>query len=63
MVASQVEVLAQEGEIRLNLTIDTASSPISEYFEIFLSRMILCRKAAEKLGCRFGLHINGQKMM
>ena len=47
----------------LTLTIDTAICPISEYFEIFLSRMILCRKAAQKLGFRFALVINGQKMM
>ena len=63
VVDSRVEVLAEEKEIRLNLSIDTDSSPISEYFEIFLSRMILCRKAAEKLGYSFGLVINGQKMM
>ena len=63
VVDSRVEVLTEEKEIRLNLSIDTASSPISEYFEIFLSRMILCRKAAEKLGYSFGLVINGQKMM
>jgi len=63
VVDSRVEVLADEKEIRLNLSIDTDSSPISEYFEIFLSRMILCRKAAEKLGYSFGLVINGQKMM
>lgn len=63
VVDSQVDVLNDTKEIRLSLTIDTESSPISEYFEIFLSRMILCRKAAEKLGYRFGLHINQSKMM
>ena len=63
VVEGRVEVLEEPKEIRLSLQIDTESSPISEYFEIFLSRMILCRKAAEKLGRRFGLHINGQKMM
>lgn len=63
VIQQELTVLPQEMEVRLNLTIDTAFSPISEYFEIFLSRMILCRKAAEKLGLGFGLHINGQKMM
>lgn len=63
VVNSKVEVLEDGKEIRLSLTIDTEICPISEYFEIFLSRMILCRKAAEKLGRRFGLVINGQTMM
>lgn len=61
--ASQISVLAAQQEILLTLTIDTAICPISEYFEIFLSRMILCRKAAQKLGFRFALVINAQKMM
>ncbi len=58
--------LAVDGEqraVRLHLTIDTAQSPISDYFEIFLSRMLLCRRAAEKLGYLFSLSINGQVMM
>ncbi len=49
--------------ITLRLSIDTAYSSVSEYFEIFLNRMILCRKAAEKLGLSFCLVINDQKMM
>lgn len=50
-------------EIGLVLTIDTAICSVMDYFEIFLGRMILCRKAAEKLGLRFTLTINGQKML
>ncbi|MEG2842178.1 MAG: HD domain-containing protein, partial [Ruthenibacterium sp.] len=37
----------------LSLTIDTEMSPVMDYFEIFLDRMLLCRKAAEKLGLAF----------
>jgi len=50
-------------EIRLSLDIDTQYSSVSEYFEIFLERMILCRKAAEKLGMQFRLLINEQILM
>ena len=50
-------------EIGLDLTIDTEISTVMDYFEIFLGRMVLCRKAAEKLGVHFSLTINGQKMM
>ncbi len=49
--------------ISLNLTIDTEVSSVMDYFEIFLERMILCKKAAEKLKLRFQLVINGQKIL
>ncbi len=63
VIQSGVQVLEGKKEIRLNLMIDTAICPISEYFEIFLSRMLLCRRAAQRLGHAFALIINGQKMM
>ena len=48
--------------ITLELTIDTEISQVMEYFEIFLGRMVMCRLAAEKLGCRFKLTINGAEL-
>ncbi|MCS6950165.1 MAG: HD domain-containing protein [Armatimonadota bacterium] len=45
--------------IRLDLEIDTTFASVMEYFEIFLSRMVMCRKAAEQLECRFCLRVNG----
>ena len=51
------------GTICLTLTIDHTTSAVMDYFEIFLDRMLLCRKAAEALGLVFALEINGQKMM
>ena len=57
------QVLFEEGVIRLALAIDTDFCAVMDYFEIFLDRMILCRKAAEKLGVRFALSINGQAML
>lgn len=47
----------------LDLTIDLRISSIMEYFEIFMDRMILCRKAAKTLGVEFRLVINNQKVM
>lgn len=47
----------------LELHIDTAISPVMDYFEIFLDRMLLCRKAAEKLRLEFELVINGQRIL
>lgn len=49
--------------LTLSLTIDTAISPVMDYFEIFIDRMLLCRKAAERLGLRFCVTVNGQKVL
>ena len=50
-------------KITMDLTIDTNICPVMEYFEIFLSRMLLCRRAADFLNCEFGLLINGVKLL
>jgi len=63
VTSSLITVDKAQGEILLSLVIDIEASPLSEYFEIFLSRMILCRKAADRLGYQFGLIINDQRMM
>ncbi len=49
--------------ITMELTIDIKICPVMEYFEIFLSRMIMCRRAAGFLGCQFALIINGAKLL
>ncbi len=49
--------------LTLSLTIDSSICPILEYFEIFMNRMLLCRRAAAYFGLRFGIVINGQVMM
>jgi metal-dependent HD superfamily phosphatase/phosphodiesterase len=49
--------------ITLELTIDTAISQVMEYFEIFLTRMIMCRRAAKFLQCNFELIINNIKLL
>ena len=57
------KVTLENGEVRLTLTIDTKMCAVMDYFEIFLDRMILCRKAAEALGQKFALVINGQRIL
>ena len=49
--------------IKLKLTVDTHYSSVMDYFEIFLERMTLCRKAAKKLGLKFQLMINENSLM
>ena len=50
-------------EIHLRLSVDTDYSSVMDYFEIFMQRMLLCRKAAEALGLRFKLNINHQPLI
>lgn len=45
--------------IILELQIDSNIAPVMEYFEIFLNRMLLCKRSAEFLGIKFHLRING----
>jgi len=49
--------------IKLKLSVDTRYGSVMDYFEIFLQRMIFCRKAAEKLGLQFKLMINEQQLI
>ena len=49
--------------INLELTIDTTQCAVMDYFEIFLTRMALCRKAADTLNLRFALTVNGQQLL
>ena len=60
---SHLEVHKETSTIVLNLTVDTEVGSVMEYFEIFMKRMLLCRQAAERLGLRFQLVINGQKLV
>lgn len=63
VTASNLKLDVQQGSLTLELTIDTAVSSVMEYFEIFMKRMLLCRKAADKLGLSFRLTINGQLLV
>ena len=56
---SRVEINQDSQTIGLTLEIDTKQATVMEYFEIFLSRMVMCRRSAELLGYRFALNING----
>lgn len=57
------EVTVDERVIKLKLKIDTELSTVSDYFEIFLTRMIMCRRAAEALDAKFELNVNDVKLM
>jgi len=60
---SILSVEPDEKKITLNLKIDTEISPVMEYFEIFLTRMLMCINAAEYFGLRFELNMNDIKLL
>lgn len=60
---SSLKIDKQSKTVTLDLKIDTAYGSIMDYFEIFMQRMILCRKAAEYLKVSFKLIINGQPLI
>ena len=60
---SLVKINAEHSLLKLKLMVENQYSSVMDYFEIFLDRMILCRKAAEKLGLAFKLIINEQQLI
>ena len=63
MTSSETKISDDHKTITLTLSVDTEMCAVMDYFEIFLGRMILCRKAAAKLGMAFHLDINGQRLL
>jgi len=63
VIRSELNINAEKNCIVLSLEIDTECGSIMDFFEIFLHRMTMCRKAAERLGLKFSLIINGDKMV
>lgn len=60
---AKLKINSEKGVILLNLQIDESICTMFEYFEIFLGRMLMCRKAAEVLGAKFKLTANGSKIL
>ena len=63
VVKSALKINEDKTLVKLKLTVDTKFGSVMDYFEIFLGRMVLCRKAAEKLGLQFKLIINEQQLI
>lgn len=60
---ADISINEERTVFELKLTIDTQYGSVMDYFEIFLNRMLLCRKAAEKFGLKFKLVINEQQVL
>lgn len=60
---SELKINEAHTIIKLKLVVDTHMGSVMDYFEIFMERMVLCRKAADKLGLQFKLMINEQQLI
>ena len=60
---SALKINEEKTIVKLKLTVETKFGSVMDYFEIFMERMILCRKAAERLGLQFKLIINEQLLI
>ena len=63
VVKSTIKIINEEKVAELSLQIDIDICPVMDYFEIFLTRMTMCRKAAEYLGLTFRLIINENRLL
>jgi len=63
VTGSTLKVNTEESIIALNLQVDETICTMYEYFDIFLNRMLMCRGAAEMLGYKFRLTVNGGKVL
>ena len=60
---SELRISDDRTQVQLKLSIDTRFSSVMDYFEIFMQRMLMCRKAAEKMRLKFRLVINEQQIL
>ena len=60
--SSALKISEDKKRVELDLVVDAKISAVMDYFEIFIGRMVMCRKAAESLGLGFTLTVNGQRL-
>ena len=61
-LSSKLIIEKEKRMIQMELELDDSICTVMDYFEIFLKRMIMCRRAAERLNCKFKLVANGSKL-
>ena len=61
-LSTKLTIQKEKKVIQMELELDDEICTVMDYFEIFLERMIMCRRAAERLDCKFKLIANGNKM-
>ena len=62
VLSSKLDIKKDKKVIEMSLELDDSMCTVMDYFEIFLDRMLMCKRAAEVLGCRFKLTANESKL-
>lgn len=62
VLSSILEINMEKKTVQMSMELDDSMCTVIDYFEIFLDRMLMCRRAAEVLGCKFKLVANGSKL-
>ncbi len=63
VLKNELTINDEEKSINLHLEIDTEICSMYEYLEIFMDRMLMCRKAARSFDCSFHLYVNSTKIL
>lgn len=61
-LGSHLQIKKEKKVIQMELEMDDSMCTVMDYFEIFLQRMLMCKRAAEVLGCQFKFLVNGNKL-
>lgn len=61
-LSSRLVIQKEKCVIQMEMELDDSICTVMDYFEIFLKRMLMCKRAAERLGCKFKLSANGSKL-
>lgn len=62
VLSSELSINVEKKTVQMNMELDDSMCTVIDYFEIFLDRMMMCRRAAEVLGYKFKLVGNGSKL-
>ncbi len=60
---AKLDVNTEKRVVTLDIQLDESICSMLEYFEIFLNRMLMCKRAAEMLGIKFKMTANGSKIV
>ncbi len=61
-LSSKLKIDVHKKTITLAIELDETICSLMDYFEIFMQRMLMCKRAAELLGLRFKMTANGNKI-
>ena len=62
VLSAKLLVKQEKKTIQMEMELDDSMCTVMDYFEIFLERMLMCRRAAEVLGWKFRLEANGSRV-